>query len=277
MILQPTAGPLRPPSEAHSLLVRVTENCPWNRCEFCSTFKGRKFRRRTVGEVKKDILFARRVAEEMVAWADKIGRSPADTARFNGILWLGNDGVKRAFLQDSDSLVMETKPLVEVLAIATLQSDALLRERAILYSEAQAPLTIRRYHYHFWTHVPGQLIQEQLLEYLRAAGIARSVIRYGEQPHADAVIEGYLKRFERQVGSGAPRAALALELVYRERAPESRPFMRTYEVVETATDESMHATVKAFCRALFSAGRRSDARMPMIAMTTSNSISVNAA
>ena len=23
-------GPIRPPSEAHSLLLRVTRNCPWN-------------------------------------------------------------------------------------------------------------------------------------------------------------------------------------------------------------------------------------------------------
>ena len=143
-----------------------------------------------------------------------------------------------------------SSPLVDVLAISTLQSDALLRERAILYSEAQTPLTIRRYHYHFWTHVPGQLIQEQMLDQLRAAGVARSVIRYGEQPRVDAVVEGYLKRFERLVGNGRPRAALALELVYRKRAQDSEPLIRTYEVVETATNDSMHATVTAFSAAL---------------------------
>ncbi len=48
-------GPIRPPSEATSLLLRLTRNCPWNRCEFCHTYKEEKFSLRTVEEVKKDV------------------------------------------------------------------------------------------------------------------------------------------------------------------------------------------------------------------------------
>ena len=54
MSVQLTTGSIRPPSEAHSLLIRATKNCPWNRCEFCSTFKGERFQLRTVEEVKED-------------------------------------------------------------------------------------------------------------------------------------------------------------------------------------------------------------------------------
>ena len=32
-------GPIRPPSEANSLLLRVTENCPWNKCKFVCFIK----------------------------------------------------------------------------------------------------------------------------------------------------------------------------------------------------------------------------------------------
>lgn len=140
-------------------------------------------------------------------------------------------------------------PQIGVLAVAGLQSDDLLRERAILYSEAQAPLTLRRYHYHFWTHIPGQLIQEQLIDYLRAAGVARQVIRFGEQPQRDALIEGYIKRFERRVGDGRPRALVNLELIYK-RGRDSQPVLREYAFEETAVDDSMHATVSAFSAAL---------------------------
>jgi len=35
-------GIYRPPSEggSYSLLIRVSRNCPWNRCEFCMMYKG---------------------------------------------------------------------------------------------------------------------------------------------------------------------------------------------------------------------------------------------
>ena len=48
-------GPIRPPSEANSLLLRVTENCPWNKCRFCKLYKNNDFHIRQVEDVKKDI------------------------------------------------------------------------------------------------------------------------------------------------------------------------------------------------------------------------------
>ena len=52
-------GPIRPPSEAYSLLIRATRNCPWNKCKFCPVYKGQKFELRPVAEIKKDIETAR--------------------------------------------------------------------------------------------------------------------------------------------------------------------------------------------------------------------------
>ena len=48
-------GPIRPPSEAYSLLIRVTRNCSWNRCKFCHIYKGERFQLRSVKEIKQDI------------------------------------------------------------------------------------------------------------------------------------------------------------------------------------------------------------------------------
>lgn len=107
-------GPIRPPSEAYSLLVRVTENCPWNRCEFCSSYKDESFRVRPIEDVKGDIVAARGLVEEIDDLARRAGCGARDIARLNGILWVEDDGVKNAFLQDSDSLVVKTEQLVEI-------------------------------------------------------------------------------------------------------------------------------------------------------------------
>lgn len=48
-------GPIRPSGEAGSLLIRITRNCPWNRCTFCPVYKGTKFSLRPVEHVLKDI------------------------------------------------------------------------------------------------------------------------------------------------------------------------------------------------------------------------------
>lgn len=84
-------GPIRPPSEANSLLVRVTRNCPWNRCLFCPAYKGTKFSKRTVEEVKRDI-------DEMY------NELSSDAER-----------VRSVFLQDADSLIVKTDELLEIL------------------------------------------------------------------------------------------------------------------------------------------------------------------
>ena len=66
-------GPIRPPSEAYSLLIRVTKNCSWNRCKFCHIYKGQRFELRTVEEVKQDILAAREIRDRIKAMAWKSG------------------------------------------------------------------------------------------------------------------------------------------------------------------------------------------------------------
>jgi len=121
-------GPIRPPSEAHSLLIRATRNCPWNRCLFCPLYKGTKFQLRTVGEIQHDIEEAKGISDGIneIAWKMGYGRSVTEVAAMlhdqpeygqcvrNVALWLFTGG-KSAFLQDSNSLVMRTSELVRVI------------------------------------------------------------------------------------------------------------------------------------------------------------------
>jgi ABC-type uncharacterized transport system auxiliary subunit len=138
-----------------------------------------------------------------------------------------------------------------VVAVSPLQSDALHRGRMILYSLQSAPLMLNTYYYHQWSDVPGQMIQENLIAYLRKLGFARTVIRYGERAHIDAQINGHIQRFERIVGDGNPRVAVRLELSFIPRtAGEQHSITKVYTEVRKTTGNSMEASVAAFSQAL---------------------------
>jgi len=122
-------GPIRPPNEAQSFLLRITRNCPWNQCLFCPIYKNRKFSLRTVEEIKQDIQAARDIAEDIEAISVKLGDKGETTDQvinqiFNSsgygnayrslAAWLYY-GTKACFLQDADNLVMKTADLVEIL------------------------------------------------------------------------------------------------------------------------------------------------------------------
>lgn len=80
----------RPPSEAESLILPVTEGCSWNKCTFCEMYTApqKKFRARDEAEVLESIrLTGERYGEQ----------------------------VRRVFLADGDALVLPTRRLLTVI------------------------------------------------------------------------------------------------------------------------------------------------------------------
>ena len=123
-------GPIRPPSEAKSLLIRPTRNCPWNKCAFCHTYKGTRFELRGIEEIKKDIDAVRDIADAVANLSMKLGQggevNDAVVSHIFGNEYLFGDqfrhvaawlyfGGKTVFLQDADSLIMKTDDLVDML------------------------------------------------------------------------------------------------------------------------------------------------------------------
>lgn len=142
-------GPIRPPNEARSLLLRLTRNCPWNQCLFCPVYKNRKFSLRTVGEIKKDIQSAKQIADEIKSISRKLGHSgavndavvsaifnqPGTSANYKSIAaWLYYQ-TDACFLQDADNLIMKTKDLVEVLTFLKKQFPDI--KRVTTYSRSR--------------------------------------------------------------------------------------------------------------------------------------------
>jgi len=127
-------GVYRPPSEggSHSLLLQISRNCPWNRCDFCAMYKTEKFELRSPAEVKGDIDKIADICNRLKALSDKLGQGGAVTREaaiallnsapelnyHQGFVMVYNwlqSGARTAFLQDANSLIMKTDQLVEIL------------------------------------------------------------------------------------------------------------------------------------------------------------------
>lgn len=159
-------GTYRPPSEggSASLLLRVSENCPWNKCSFCEMYKDHRFVYRPVEEVCADIDTVAAIRDEIVAVSWKLGiggrisrelgqallaggRDLFGNASFSTVFnWLGGGG-KTAFLQDANSMIMRSHELVAVLEHLRKTLPSLLRVTTYARSKTLAqkkPAELRR-------------------------------------------------------------------------------------------------------------------------------------
>lgn len=78
---------IRPPSEAHSIILQVTVGCSHNKCSFCGTYKGVRFRIKDEATILEDLAFAARYMKRQ----------------------------DRLFVCDGDGLIMPQKRLVWLL------------------------------------------------------------------------------------------------------------------------------------------------------------------
>lgn len=78
----------RPPSEGDNLIIQVSLGCSFNRCSFCSMYRGKEFSLRPLEAVLADI--------------NHMGRTCP--------------GVRRVFLADGDALVAPTEHLIAILS-----------------------------------------------------------------------------------------------------------------------------------------------------------------
>ncbi|MFO7931289.1 MAG: radical SAM protein [Thermodesulfobacteriota bacterium] len=121
-------GPIRPPSEAYSLLIRVTRNCPWNKCKFCPVYKNEKFSLRQVEHVKKDIDAVHTHVTALRDMSDGSGRiarenidsylsglTGSDRQAFYAALHWFAGGMESVFLQDANSMIIKPAEMVDIL------------------------------------------------------------------------------------------------------------------------------------------------------------------
>jgi len=192
-------GPIRPPSEAASLLLRVTRNCPWNRCTFCSVYKKQKFSLRPVADVIADIDAIHRFVTEL----QQGGHDPAVSARsvspddqqafFVARNWLA-EGMESIFLQDADTLVIRPQNLIAILRHIKMRFPQVQRITSYARSDSVAR------------------ISDENMKEIAAAGLNR--IHIGMETASDTILsmiqKGVTKDIHITAGLKAKQAGIEL-------------------------------------------------------------------
>ncbi len=101
---------IRPPSEAHSIILQVTVGCSHNKCTFCGAYKGVRFRIKDAAAIQADIAFARQYCKKQ----------------------------KKVFLADGDALIIPTDGLVEI--FSGIRQNLPWVNRVSLYANAKSIL-----------------------------------------------------------------------------------------------------------------------------------------
>ncbi len=99
---------IRPPSEANSILLQVTVGCSRNKCTFCGTYKGERFRIKPDAIIMEDIAFAAQHCRRQ----------------------------RRVFLCDGDALIIPQKRLLKILK--EIEKQLPWVTRVGLYANAKA-------------------------------------------------------------------------------------------------------------------------------------------
>ncbi len=134
------------------------------------------------------------------------------------------------------------------IVVERFAADGLTRDRAIVYSENGSDVEVRRHLYHHWTEPPAELLRDDLVRYLRAAGVARRIVTPELRVPADYEITGHLQRFERVLD--AARVRVRLRLALHDAHSDGLVWSGIYENEAQAEEDSVSAAVHAFNGAL---------------------------
>ena len=211
MITDYEIGPVRPPSEATSLLLRVTRNCPWGKCRYCGIYKDLKFSVRPFEEIKADIDRIMQYRETILGWLP--GGEPYDFGRvmerisflpeekeqryLNVMQWMIG-GEESVFLQDANTMALSFGKLVKILEYLREKLPGLKRVTSYGRVDSLAKFSA-----------------DQFIE-LKKAGLDR--IHSGFETGSDRVLsligKGHTKAMEIETGHNIKGSGIELSMYY---------------------------------------------------------------
>ncbi|WP_417783677.1 ABC-type transport auxiliary lipoprotein family protein [Terasakiella pusilla] len=134
-----------------------------------------------------------------------------------------------------------------VLEVDRFRADGLISGRPIVFTEGNGYLS--EYHYHFWVEPPVDLLQDAMVNYLRAANLAHHVVTPELRMKEDFLLTGKIKRLERDLTDGT-KVAVELEIGLKSVKEDKILVLKTYNRVLDQTTKGVNGAVQAMNAAL---------------------------
>jgi ABC-type uncharacterized transport system auxiliary subunit len=127
--------------------------------------------------------------------------------------------------------------------IVPFAGEGVMSDRPLLFT-ADDGRKLEQRNYAYWTDAPPQMLRDQLVSYLRDAGVADSVVPSELRIESAYVVRGTIRRLEQLVGSSTG-AVISLELSVLENSSDRLVLSKVYTAEKPTSGDSIDAAVAA--------------------------------
>lgn len=136
-----------------------------------------------------------------------------------------------------------------IFEIERFTADGLTAGRPIVYVEDGDPNQLREYNYHFWTQAPTIMLRDELVTYLRAAKVSKSVVIPEMRLDPTFVMTGRIRTLEQVLGS-TNGTRLELEVAIRRISDGKLMFLKSYAQETAQASPGVASAVDALNKSL---------------------------
>jgi cholesterol transport system auxiliary component len=149
-------------------------------------------------------------------------------------------------LETTPPNALASPKLSGTLEVERLRAEAISQGRQMLYRDASPSGEIGQYSYYYWADPPSLMLQDQLVRYLRAAGVAEKVVTPAVRVKSDYLVSGRIVQLERVLGGGEPRVAVEIELSLMRQKGHELLLLKTYREERVVPGTGVSDAVTAF-------------------------------
>jgi ABC-type uncharacterized transport system auxiliary subunit len=145
------------------------------------------------------------------------------------------------------SAPLDQFPVLDVaVALQGFQSASIYTNRALVYTQVASPITLHRYHYHFWEDPLTKLVHRQLFSLLLTNDIFRHCSELKANMAYDYKIGGRIYAFDHILDPGMNRVKVELGLWLQSKHARSYLINKIYTAEQSVGSSTIQDAVNVF-------------------------------